>query len=66
MGNKPVWNNIGEFELTIQKSQVGINMWAYFYVRSPREFHASEEPGFGMIDDSVTFSYEVLPPRSKC
>jgi len=62
--DKGEWIDNGEFELTIQNSQVGKNMWVCVEVRSPREFHALNDFGGGGFDDSVIFAYEVLPPRS--
>ncbi|WP_319587232.1 hypothetical protein [uncultured Desulfobulbus sp.] len=58
-----VWSNIGDFDLTIKNNHVGKNMWVEFLVRSPRDFHATWDICHGKIDDTVTFCYEVLPPR---
>lgn len=52
------WQTSNEFTITLAKEQVSKNTSFLLEIRSPREFHASED-----VDDYVIFTYEVLPPK---
>lgn len=51
------WKQSISGSITVEKSHVGIGKMVKLYVISPREFHAHD--GY---DDSVTFTYDILPP----
>ncbi|MBW4440682.1 MAG: hypothetical protein KME10_05480 [Plectolyngbya sp. WJT66-NPBG17] len=57
--HNPNWQDSNTLSLTIEASHVRRDFGVMLWLRSLREFHA-----IGDYDDSVTFQYEVLPPRS--
>ncbi len=54
----PAWQSSNVMSLVILDNYVRRNFGVMFWLRSPRDFHA-----VGDHDDSVTFIYEVLPPK---
>ena len=56
--HNPNWQDSNTLSLTIEDSHVRRDFNVMLWLRSLREFHA-----IGDYDDSVTFQYEVLPPR---
>ena len=56
--HNPDWQDSNVMSLTILDTYVRKDFGVMLWLRSPREFHA-----VGEYDDSVTFTYEVLPPK---
>jgi hypothetical protein len=63
MEQSPKWNRSGEFCFQIEKEYVGQRFIFMAAVRSSREFHADSQHILGPVDDMLSFSYEILPPR---
>lgn len=57
--HNPNWQDDNTLFLTIESSHVRKEFSVMLWLRSLREFHALSN-----YDDSVTFTYEVLPPKS--
>lgn len=56
--HNPAWQGDNVLSLVILDNHVRKDFGVMLWLRSPRDFHA-----IGDYDDSVTFTYEVLPPK---
>lgn len=59
------WSKEGNFDVIIKNNYIGEQFFINILVRSPRDYHAINNPVLGhKVDDNVAFMYEVLPPRT--
>ena len=55
--HNPAWQDSNVLSLVITSEHVRKDFGVMLWLKSPRSFHA-----IGEYDDSITFTYEVLPP----